>query len=86
MHRRRLVPELIVFMIGFGERHGSLGKALHQLAEMYRRQADARATFLRTILPPFLIVLICGTLLGVFVIGVMGPMFALLDGLGGGFK
>ncbi len=83
LHRQHLVPELVVFMIGFGERQGTLGAALKQLAQMYRRQADVRAAFLRTILPPFLIILLAGSLVGMFVFGVMGPMFALLEALGG---
>lgn len=86
LHRQRLVPELVIWMINFGERQGTLGTSLHQLAQMYRRQADVRATLLRTVLPPLLVILFSGTLVGLFVFGVLAPMFALMEGLAGGFK
>jgi general secretion pathway protein F len=81
---RALVPALVVWMTGFGERQGTLGSALHHLAQMYRRQAEARATLLRTVLPPLLIILLAGLLAGLFIFGLMSPMYSLLEGLGGG--
>ena len=78
------MPDLVVWMIGFGERQGTLGATLHQLALMYRRQAEVRAAFLRTILPPLLIVLLALTLGGMFIFGLTAPLFQLLDGLSGG--
>jgi type II secretory pathway component PulF len=82
--RQKLVPQLVVWMTRFGERQGTLGSALHHIAQMYRRQAEARAALLRTILPPLLIVILAGLLAAVFIFGLMGPMYKLLEGLGGG--
>lgn len=86
LHRQRLVPDLLVWMISFGERQGTLGPTLHQLSLLYRRQAEVRAAFLRTVLPPILIVLLALTLGGLFIFGLMGPFLELLDGLSGGGK
>jgi type II secretory pathway component PulF len=86
---KRLVPELVVWMIGFGENQGTLGPALHQLAQMYRRQAETRAALLRVVLPPFLIICLAVFLGGLFIFGIMTPMQGLLEGLSGtkiGFK
>jgi general secretion pathway protein F len=84
LKQQRWVPELVVWMIGFGERQGNLGGALKQISEMYRRQAEARALFLRTVMPPLFIILVAGLLAVVFILGLMGPMLSLLDGLSGG--
>jgi type II secretory pathway component PulF len=90
LKRQAMVPELVAWMVGFGEKQGTLGPALHQVAELYRRQTEVRATLLRTILPSLLIIFLAGTLGGVFIFGLLGPMFGLLEGLGGfklgGFK
>ena len=53
---------------------------------MYRRQAEARAQVLRTILPPLLTILLAILLAGLFIFGLLGPLFNLLEGLGGGKK
>jgi general secretion pathway protein F len=83
LRRQRLVPGLVVWMIGFGEAQGTLGAALHQVAQMYRRQAEARAALLRVVLPPLLIVCLAAFLGGLFIFGLMAPMHGLLEGLGG---
>ena len=59
----------------------TLGASLHQLAELYRRQANLRAALARTLMPPLLLIATAGVLVGVFVLSVMLPMFKLLDGL-----
>jgi type II secretory pathway component PulF len=84
LETQRLVPRLVVWMVGFGERQGDLGKALRQVTDMYRRQAEVRATFLRTVLPPLLIIVVAATLGVVFIFGLYGPLLELLDGLSGG--
>jgi type II secretory pathway component PulF len=78
---RGLVPEWVSWMTGLGERRGSLGKALHQVAEMYRRQVDVRAALLRSVLPPFLIVCTAGLFVVLFVMAIMLPMVRLLETL-----
>jgi type II secretory pathway component PulF len=80
---QKLVPDLVVWMVTFGEKQGTLGATLHQLAQMYRRQAEARADLLRTVLPPFLILCVAGVMGALFIFGLMAPMYQLLDGLFG---
>lgn len=86
LKQQRLVPDLVVWMIAFGEKQGTLGASLKQVAQLYRRQAETRASFLRTILPPILIILVAVVAIGPFVFGLIWPMFNLLDGLSGGGK
>lgn len=84
LKRQRLVPTVVVWMIAFGERQGTLGPTLHQVAQLYRHKAEIRAAVLRTVLPPLLILALAAFLGLVFIFGLMGPMFALLRGLSGG--
>lgn len=81
LRNRRLVPELIAWMTGLGERRGTLGPSLHQVAEVYRRQAEMRAHLLRNVLPTFLI-LSTGVLLGgFFMLAMFMPLIELINAL-----
>lgn len=84
MRNRQFTRELIVWMIGLGEKRGTLGTTLHQVAVVYRRQVEMRAAILRSVLPPFLVVVTAGVLVVFFVFGMILPMFRLLEGLSGG--
>jgi general secretion pathway protein F len=84
LRKDRLVPDLVVWMTRFGERQGTLGSTLHHLAQLYRRQAEVRAALLRTVVPPILILGIAGVMVVLFVIGLVSPMFGVLDGLSKG--
>jgi type II secretory pathway component PulF len=79
LRNRGLVPEWVSWMTGLGERRGTLGKTLHQIAESYRRQVEMRAALLRSVLPPFLIICTAGTFTAMFVFSVMLPMVRLLE-------
>jgi type II secretory pathway component PulF len=81
MRERRLVPELIAWMTSWGEQRGRLGPTLHQVAELYRRQAEMRAAFLRYVLPPFLILITAGVLITLFVFTMILPMYKLLHNI-----
>jgi type IV pilus assembly protein PilC len=83
LRRRQLVPELVAWMTAMAERRGNLGETLHHVSAMYRRQAEMRAALLRSVLPPFLILITAGLLVGLFVTGVALPMVSLLEGLSG---
>ncbi len=78
---RGLVPEWVSWMTGLGEQRGTLGKTLHLIAEMYRRQVEMRAAMLRSVLPPVLIILTAGLFTAFFVLALMLPMIKLLEGL-----
>ena len=80
---RKLVPELIAWMVGLGERRGTLGASLHQMALMYRRQAEMRAQLLRSVLPPFLIVATAAVLTGFFAVAMYLPLIRLITALSG---
>jgi type IV pilus assembly protein PilC len=82
----QLVPALVIWMVGFGEKQGTLPAALKQVAHMYRRKAEARLTLLRTVLPPLLIIVLTMSLGMLFIFGLMAPFIELLDGLSGGGK
>jgi type II secretory pathway component PulF len=76
-----LVPEWVAWMAASGEQRGSLAQALRQIAGVYRRQVDARAALLRSVLPAFMILATAGVLVGAFVFSVMLPMISLIEGL-----
>jgi type II secretory pathway component PulF len=78
---RGLVPEWVSWMTGLGEHRGNLGKALHQIAEMYRRQVEMRAALLRSLLPPFFIICTAGIFVSFFVFAMMLPLIKLIEGL-----
>ena len=84
LRQRGLMPDLVVWMIGLGEKQGTLGTSLHQVAQLYRRQTELRAALLRTVLPPLLIVCLAAILGGLFIFGLMTPLVGLLEGLSGG--
>jgi type IV pilus assembly protein PilC len=81
--RHRVVPELIAWMTGFGERRGTLGATLHQVAAIYRRQVEMRAALLRSLLPGLMIIGTAVIILGLFILALLLPLFRLLEGLGG---
>ncbi|MFO0930262.1 MAG: type II secretion system F family protein, partial [Gemmataceae bacterium] len=81
LRERRLVPELIVWMLGLGEQRGTLGATLSQIAEVYRRQADLRAGMLRSVLPSLMIIVTAGGIVGFFLLSIMLPLVKLLEGL-----
>lgn len=78
---RGLVPEWVAWMAGLGERRGNLGETLHKIADTYRRQVEMRAALLRTVLPPFLVIVTAGAFVCFFVFALMMPLVRLLDGL-----
>jgi len=75
------VPDWVAWLAAAGERRGGLGPALRETAAVYRRQVDARAAVLRSVLPPFVVVVTAGTLTVFFVVAVMAPLLKLLEGL-----
>jgi type IV pilus assembly protein PilC len=83
LRRRQLVPELVSWMAAMAERRGNLGETMHHLSALYRRQAEMRAALLRNVLPPFLVILTAGLLIGLFILGVALPMGRVLEGLSG---
>lgn len=78
---RGLVPEWMAWMTDYGEKQGQLAPALAQVAEVYRRQVEARSAVLRNVLPSFFIVFTAGFIALIFALAVIAPMSKLLEGL-----
>src|SRR5439155_4082863 len=78
---RGLLPEWVAWMAGAGQQRGTLAPTLRQIAELYRRQVEARAALLRTVMPAFMIIATAGLLVGIFAVTTMLPMIKLLEGL-----
>jgi type II secretory pathway component PulF len=76
-----LLPEWVAWMAGSGEQRGALAPALRQIAAVYRRQVDARAALLRSVLPAIVIIATAGLLVTTFAFAIMLPMMKLLEGL-----
>ena len=68
-------------MAGAGEQRGALAATLRQIASLYRRQVEARAAMMRTLLPAFMIIASAGLLTAIFAFSVMLPLIKLLEGL-----
>jgi type II secretory pathway component PulF len=81
LRSHELVPELISWMLAAGEQRGSLQRSLREIAELYRRQVEMRASLMRSVLPPFLVLGTAGILVGLFVFIMLMPMIKLLEGL-----
>jgi type II secretory pathway component PulF len=84
LREQKLMPEVVVWMVALGEKRGTLGLALHQAAEMYRRQVELRAGLLRTVLPPLLIILIAAFVVILFIIILILPVANMIHFFGGG--
>lgn len=78
---RGLVPRWVAWLAAAGEQRGGLAPALREVAAVYRRQVETRATVLRTVLPPFVVIATAGALTGFFAVAVMLPLLKLLEGL-----
>ncbi len=78
------MPDLVVWMIGLGEKRGTLGATLHQVAEMYRRKVEMRIGLLRGLLPSFLVLVTVGTVLVLHVFAMFLPLISLIECLSGG--
>ena len=48
---------------------------------LWRRQVEMRATLLRSVLPPFLVIVTAGLFTVAFVFAIMLPIIKLLEGL-----
>jgi type IV pilus assembly protein PilC len=78
---RGLLPEWVAWLVAAGEQRSALAPALREIAEIYRRQVENRTGTLKSVFPPFIVIVVGGTLIGVFVSAIMYPMIHLLEGL-----
>jgi type II secretory pathway component PulF len=76
-----LVPEWVAWLASSGEQRGDLAAALRSIGTIYRRQVESRSVILRTILPPFVVIITAGLLVGFFAIALFLPLIKLMEGL-----
>jgi type II secretory pathway component PulF len=76
-----VLPEWVAWMTAAGERGGALGPTLHQVATVYRRNAEGRAGVLKNVLPSILIIATAVVLGGVFITTMVLPLIKLVEGL-----
>jgi type II secretory pathway component PulF len=84
LHKQHVIPEVVTWMAGLGAQRNTLGQTMHRVGEMYRRQAEMRVALLRSVLPPVLVIISAGLVIGLFVISLFLPLITLLGGLSGG--
>ena len=82
--RYALLEAVLVAVVQVAAEQSVLRRTPDRFAQMYRHQAEVRAAFLRTALPPILILVLALTIGFLFIFGLMAPMFALLDAPSGG--
>ena len=81
LDRQRAVPAMFTWMVAVGEPRGMLTGSLRQLGEIYRRRTVLRANLLRSVLPPFLVVVVGLGVVGFFVLGFLLPLITLITEL-----
>jgi general secretion pathway protein F len=77
----RLLPEWVAWMAKSGERRGDLAETLRQVANVYRRQVEARIGVLRNMLPALFLIIVSGFLMIVFIGSLLAPLISLIEGL-----
>jgi len=77
-----LYPGLVVRLIGTGEAADQLPRALDRVAKFYRGSVDSRIDTAIRLIEPVMILIVAGAL-GWVALGVLWPLYAALDQLGG---
>ncbi|WP_017726718.1 type II secretion system F family protein [Halalkalibacterium ligniniphilum] len=74
MKEHWVIPLLVTQMIAVGEKAGSLDTMLDKIADFYEAEVDATTDRLKTLIEPFMIVLLAG-IVGIIVAAIVLPMF-----------
>jgi general secretion pathway protein F len=75
------LPPLLRWLIAGGQRNDALLPALRQLADDYRRRAEAQAEMGRVLLPILVTVCVSGLIVFAYGMVLLGPYFYMLKGL-----
>ncbi|WP_066063790.1 type II secretion system F family protein [Neobacillus soli] len=78
MTRHWAFPPLVTQMISIGENTGALDAMLSKIAEFYEKEVEQGTDRLKSLIEPIMIVLLAGVV-GVIVLSIMMPMFAMFD-------
>ena len=70
----RVIPPVVIQMIGVGEESGRLERTLQKIVENYERETDQAIKVLLSLLEPSLI-LVLGLVVGFMVIAILLPIF-----------
>ncbi len=76
----KLVDDIVVNMIDFGEETGDLDTMLYKIADIYDEEVNVLVESLIKMLEPIMTVVL-GLIVGTIVIALFMPMLKLLDGL-----
>ncbi|MDR7237406.1 type II secretion system F family protein [Neobacillus drentensis] len=71
-------PPLVTQMISIGENTGALDAMLSKIADFYEKEVEQGTDRLKSLIEPIMIVLLAGVV-GVIVLSIMMPMFAMFD-------
>lgn len=74
--RCKVFPPLVVHMVAVGEETGAIDAMLQKVSEAYEREVEDTVNALTSILEPILIVFL-GAIVGVIVVGLYLPIFAI---------
>jgi type IV pilus assembly protein PilC len=83
MANRQYFPPMLYRMIKVGENSGNLSDVLDYLADFYEEDVDNAAKNFSSTLEPALLIMI-GLVVGVVAIGIIQPIFKLMELSGGG--
>jgi len=78
----KLYPVMMGDMLAVGEETGKVAQMLKQIAEFYETDVAERTKDLSTILEPVLMLFI-GTVVGIFAISIIGPIYSLSSAIAG---
>lgn len=78
MRQSGLFPELVVHMVGIGEKSGNLSDMLYRVAETYEEDVDNAIDGMMSLIEPILIVIL-GVLVGGIVVAMYLPLFSMGD-------
>jgi type II secretory pathway component PulF len=80
LSRSKLVPPVVVQMIGVGEHSGELEKMLNKIADIYEREVESQVNMLTSMLEPVM-VLLMATVVGFIIISIVFPILQISGGL-----
>lgn len=79
--QRKIIPAMVLHMIGIGEMTGKLDELLLKVAEIYDEEVDDAVNLMTTLLQPILILCVAGIIL-VIMIAMYLPLFGLASNSG----
>lgn len=79
--KEKLIPEMVVQMVGIGEQSGTLDTMLGKVADFYEEEVETAVKSLTSVIEPILMIVL-GSIIAVLVIAMYLPIFNLGNTLG----